>query len=198
MAEAEVLLRKLTRRDLDRLETNAAKAVAFLETLVVPEGPRAGERLRLAPFQRQFVEGSLDPAVDLAALSVGRGNAKSALSADIALGALLGIWDRQPRRDVIIAGRTRDQARVAWNFAQAFCTSLPDDMQRQIIFRRSPRLEIAYEGDGGDHVLRAVPIVTFGVVILLGMASAWADGDMQQPVDSGTAVTTAATGDASH
>lgn len=37
--------RKLTRRALDRLESDAARAVAFLETLRIPEGPRAGERL---------------------------------------------------------------------------------------------------------------------------------------------------------
>lgn len=148
--------RSISRRALARLETDAAKAAAFLETLAIPEGPKAGERLTLAPFQSQFVDGALAPAVDLAALSVGRGNAKSAISAGLALGALLGVWDRQPRRDVILAGRTRDQARVAWQFAQAFCTSLPDEMQRQIVFRRSPRLEISYEGDGGDHVLRAI------------------------------------------
>ena len=135
---------------------DSTKAIRFLQTLAVPEGPRAGQRLKLAPFQRRFVQGALDPAADLAVLSVGRGNAKSALSAGLALGALVGIWDKQPRRDVIIAARTRDQARVAWNFAQAFCSSLPDEMQRQIIFRRSPRLEIAYEGDGGNHVLRAI------------------------------------------
>jgi phage terminase large subunit-like protein len=136
--------------------TDAAKAIRFLQTLAIPEGPLAGRRLKLAPFQKQFVEGALDPATDIAVLSVGRGNAKSALSAGVALGALLGEWDRQPRRDVIIAARTRDQARVAWNFAAAFCTSLPEDMQRQIIFRRSPRLEISFEGDGGNHVLRAI------------------------------------------
>lgn len=134
----------------------ATKAIRFLETLAIPEGPLAGKRLKLAPFQRRFVKGALAPETDLAVLSVGRGNAKSALSAGLGLGALIGVWDRQPRRDIIIAARTRDQARVAWNFAAAFCTSLPEDMQRQIVFRRSPRLEISFEGDGGNHVLRAI------------------------------------------
>ncbi len=136
--------------------SDAEKAVAFLETLKIPEGPKAGERLRLAPFQRSFVNGALDPAHHVAILSVGRGNAKTAVSAGLALGALLGEWDRQPRRDVILAARTRDQARTAWNFAAAFCASLPDDIQRQLKFRRSPRLEIEFDGDGGGHVLRAI------------------------------------------
>lgn len=146
----------MTRRNASKPLSDAAKAIRFLETLEVPEGPRAGRRLELAPFQRRFVEGALDPANALAVLSVGRGNAKSALSAGLALGALLGIWDRQPRRDVILAARTRDQARVAWNFAAAFTRSLPDDVQRQLTFRRSPRLEIEFNGDGGEHVIRAI------------------------------------------
>lgn len=136
--------------------TLAESAVSFLEALRVPEGPMAGKRLKLAPFQRSFVHGALDPAHHVAILSVGRGNAKTAVSAGLALGSLLGEWDRQPRRDVILAARTRDQARTAWNFAAAFCASLPDDTQRQLKFRRSPRLEIEFEGDGGGHVLRAI------------------------------------------
>jgi phage terminase large subunit-like protein len=115
----------------------STKATRFLQSLAVPEGPQAGQQLRLAPFQRRFVQGAFDPAVDLAVLSVGRGNAKSAISAGLALGALVGTWDRQPRRDVIIAARTRNQARVAWNFAAAFCTSLPEDTQSQKIIYRN-------------------------------------------------------------
>ncbi|MEL6366006.1 MAG: terminase TerL endonuclease subunit [Pseudomonadota bacterium] len=147
--------RKLTQRRLHGL-TDAEKCAIFLQTLRIAEGPKAGEQLRLAPFQKSFVEGALSAQIDTAVLSVGRGNAKSALSAGIALGALLGIWDRQPRRDVIIAARTRDQARVAWSFCEGFCRSLPDEYQAALQFRRSPRLEIAFEGDGGGHVLRAI------------------------------------------
>ena len=138
------------------MTTAAAKAIAFLEQLEVPEGPLAGQRLRLAPFQGQFVEGALADGVSVAALSIGRGNAKTALSAGLALGALLGEWDQQPRREIPIAARTRDQARVAWNFCVAFARSLPDEIVAQLEFRRQPRYEIEYTGDGGGHVLRAI------------------------------------------
>lgn len=135
---------------------DARKAVRFLQSLRIPEGPRAGEPLKLAPFQRDFVRGALAPETSVAVLSIGRGNAKSALSAGIALGSLLGEWDRQPRREVLIAARTRDQARVAWDFAASFAESLPDEIRRLLTFRRSPRLEIEFEGDGGGHFLRAI------------------------------------------
>src|SRR6056297_621836 len=72
----------------DAPETPAEAAVAFMESLAIPEGPRAGQAVRLAPFQRQFITGALAPEVTAAVLSIGRGNAKTALSAGIALGAL--------------------------------------------------------------------------------------------------------------
>lgn len=136
--------------------TAAAKAIRFLGSLEIPEGPLAGRKLKLAPFQKQFVKGSLADGVSVAALSIGRGNAKTALAAGLALGSLLGEWDRQPRREIPIAARTRDQARIAWNFVAAFARTLPEDTQRQIIFRRQPRFEIEYEGDGGGHIIRAI------------------------------------------
>jgi hypothetical protein len=92
----------------------------------------------------------------VAVLSIGRGNAKTALSAGVALGSLLGEWDRQPRREVLIAARTRDQARIAWDFAAGFAATLPEEVQKRLTFRRSPRLEIEYEDERGSHFLRAL------------------------------------------
>lgn len=136
--------------------TASAKAIRFLEKLEIPEGPLAGRRLKLAPFQKQFVRGALAPRINVAAKSIGRGNAKTALAAGLALGALLGEWDHQPRREIPLAARTRDQAAIAFQFAVGFSRSLPEDIQSQLIFRRSPRLEIEYQGDGGGHVIRAL------------------------------------------
>jgi phage terminase large subunit-like protein len=134
----------------------STKAIRFLERLEIPEGPLAGRPVKLAPFQKKFVKGALAKKTQTAVLSIGRGNAKTALSAGLALGAVLGEWDRQPRREILIAARTRDQARIGYEFAAGFARSLPDDIQRQLVFRRSPRLEIEYEGDGGGHVIRAI------------------------------------------
>jgi phage terminase large subunit-like protein len=137
-------------------ENPAEIAVNFLESLNIPEGPSAGQLVRLAPFQKQFVSGALADGIAAAVLSIGRGNAKTALSAGIALGGLVGVLDDQPRREILIAARTRDQGRVAWDFVAGFAASLPLDVQRRLIYRRAPRLEIEYEGDGGGHVLRVI------------------------------------------
>lgn len=134
----------------------STRAIRFLESLKIPEGPKAGQPIKLAPFQKKYVRGALADGVNVAVLSIGRGNAKTALSAGIALGAVKGVWDRQPRREVLIAARTRDQARIAFDFVVGFIRSLPEDEQKLFTIRRSPRLEIEYEGDGGGHFLRAI------------------------------------------
>lgn len=131
----------------------STKAIRFLESLKIPEGPKAGEPVKLAPFQKKFVKGALAENVSIACLSIGRGNAKTALSAGIALGAVMGKWDDQPRREILIAARTRDQAKIAFDFVVGFIRGLDDDEQELFTIRRSPRLEIEYD-DG--HVIRAI------------------------------------------
>lgn len=134
----------------------ASRAIRFLQSLSVPEGPSAGRPLKLAPFQKQFVKGALADGVSVAALSIGRGNGKTALSAGIALGALLGKWDAQPRREILVAARTRDQGRIAWDFVAGLSRYLPDAERNRLTFRRAPRLEIAYRDEGGEHLLKVI------------------------------------------
>lgn len=134
----------------------ATAAIRFLQTLRVPEGPRSGQLVKLAPYQRRFVSGALAPDVQVGVLSIARGNAKSALAAGVALGALTGVWDKQPRREIVLAARTRDQARICFDFAAGFARTLPTEVQRRLTFRRSPRLEIEYEDESGSHFLRAI------------------------------------------
>lgn len=127
----------------------AETAIAFLETLKIPEGPKAGQRLRLAGFQRAFVRGALDPANMVAVLSIGRGNAKTALSAGLALGAVMGEWDSQPRREILLAARNRDQAKTAFGFIVGFVERLPKAKRERFIIRRGSRLEVEFTGNGG-------------------------------------------------
>ena len=134
----------------------STKAIQFLETLKIPEGPAAGKPVKLAPFQKQFVKGALGDGINVVVLSIGRGNAKTALSAGVALGSIMGKWDNQPRREIVIAARVRDQARIAFDFVCGFIRSLPTEEQKLFKIRRSPRLEIEYGGDGGEHFIRAI------------------------------------------
>lgn len=95
------------------------KAIGFLQILKVREGPKASEPIKLAPFQKKFVRGALADGINVAVLSIGSGNAKTALSAGIALGAVMGKCDKQPRREILIAARTRDQDRLCFKAEHA-------------------------------------------------------------------------------
>lgn len=134
----------------------AENAIKFLETLRIPEGKLAGQKLKLADFQKRFIRGALAEEVSIAALSVGRGAGKTMLGSGLALAALLGKIDKQPRRSVIIAAKTREQGAIAWNFIDGLATSLSTSVRKKLTFTRSPRLEVRYEGDGGGHVLRVM------------------------------------------
>ncbi|WP_321830668.1 terminase TerL endonuclease subunit [Thalassovita sp.] len=136
--------------------TPAERAMQFMHRLRIPEGPNAGKPVTLAPFQSQFITGAMADGTANAVLSIGRGNGKSAITAGLALGGLIGVWDRQPRREIIAAARTRDQGRIIWDFVAGFAATLPLELQRRLIYRRAPRLEIEFEGDGGGHVLRVI------------------------------------------
>ncbi|GGH53182.1 phage terminase-like protein large subunit [Frigidibacter albus] len=140
----------------DGAENPAEIAVNFLQSLKIPQGPSAGNPVFLAPFQKQFVAGAMADGIAAAVLSIGRGNAKTALSAGIALGALLGVWDDQRQREILIAARTREQGQTAWNFCAGFAESLPLEIKRRLIYRRAPRLEIEYEDQNGRHLLRVL------------------------------------------
>jgi len=136
--------------------SEAKRAISFLRKLTIPEGRLAGRKMRIAGYQQEFIEGALADGIQYGILSVGRGNGKSAISGGLALAHLVGAMSKQPRRDVVIAARTKEQARIVWGFAQAFADSLPDDIRENLIIRRHPRLEIELRTEDGPHILRAV------------------------------------------
>lgn len=61
----------------------------------------------------------------------------------------------RPRRDIIIAARTREQGREAFDFAEGFARPLPQEDQVRFKFRYSPRLEIEFDGYLLIHVTAA-------------------------------------------
>ena len=169
-----------------RSKAIAAKVIKFVETLTIPEGPKANQRIKLAPYQKAFIRGSMAPDVSVGILSIARGNGKSALSASIALGELLGVWDDQPRREIIIAARTAEQARVAFNFILGFVHGLSPEIQEQIRIKKSPRLEMHYDGDNGGHVIKAIAsdgrssLGGAPNLVIMDERSAWRDGQGEE------------------
>ncbi|WP_394198005.1 terminase large subunit domain-containing protein [Litoreibacter albidus] len=120
-----------------------------MKKLRIPEGKMAGKPVKLASYQRQFICGALAPSVMIGCLSIGRGNGKTALSAGLALADVMGELTDQPKREVILAARNRDQAKIAFQFIVGFVEGLPDEEQELFTIRRGSKLEIEYSGNGG-------------------------------------------------
>lgn len=128
---------------------DAETVIEFLQSLKIPEGPKAGEPLVLAEYQKRFIRGAMAEGVMVALLSIGRGNAKTALAAGIALGSLMGVWDDQPRREILMAARNRDQAKTAFGFMVGYIGGLSEQEQELFTIRRGSRLEIEYCANAG-------------------------------------------------
>ncbi|MDF1716190.1 MAG: terminase large subunit [Antarcticimicrobium sp.] len=137
-----------------RGKSPSVRAIQFLGLLRIPEGKKAGKPLKLADFQRKFVKGAYSKNVMVGVLSIGRGNAKTALAAGLALAELVGAIEvkPQPKREVIIAARNRDQAKTAFSFVLGFIQGFPEADQALFVIRRGSKLEIEFEGNGGGLV----------------------------------------------
>lgn len=87
------------------------KAVAAIGDFTISQGPRAGQKFELLPWQKQFLKGALAPGVTRSALSMGRANGKSAFCAALAclwLGPLA-----EPRGEVLVLASSFEQGRKA-------------------------------------------------------------------------------------
>lgn len=104
----------------------AERVLAFLRSLPVVSGIKAGENMELLEFQEQFVRGIYENVDDLgrrrvrlAALSVARGNGKSALLAGLSLSHLLGPM-AENYGECYAAALDREQAAVIFRMCRAY------------------------------------------------------------------------------
>lgn len=91
----------------------AGEVIDGIGRLPVTQGRRAGERFAVLPWQRRLVRGIV--AARTSAISVARGNGKSALLAGVATAALIGPL-RQRRGETIIVASSFAQARILFEF----------------------------------------------------------------------------------
>ena len=92
---------------------------SYLCGLTVSQGRRAGEPFQVLPWQSRFVRGAFAPGIQSAALSVARGNGKTALLSGIAAATLDGPL-AVPRGETVIVASSFEQARIAFEHVIAF------------------------------------------------------------------------------
>ncbi|HBD91548.1 MAG TPA: terminase large subunit [Gemmobacter sp.] len=107
------------------------RVVAFLEYLPITQGKLAGQKLRVRPFQRRFLEAVYAEddeggrPVRTAVLSMPRKNGKTQLVAGLALCHLLGP-EAEQRGEIYAAANDRFQSGKTFNEIVAILDELPD------------------------------------------------------------------------
>ncbi|XKM39345.1 terminase large subunit [Rhizobium ruizarguesonis] len=142
---------------LSRLE----RVVAFMEDMPVTQGKLAGTKMILRPWQ---IEQFLDPIftedddgkrrVRTAALSMGRKNGKTGISAALACCFLLGP-EAEERGEIYFCAMDKAQAAKAWAECKAMIEGHAELSQRVNIIRFSKEIEVL-EGQGKGSVLKAL------------------------------------------
>lgn len=99
----------------------------------VPEGKFVGKRVKLRPFQRQIIKGIYDSPTRRAIASMGRKNAKTALSCFILLLHLVGPAAKA-NGQLFSAAQSRDQAAVLFELA-AKVVRLSPELREHVVVR---------------------------------------------------------------
>ncbi|WP_425154861.1 terminase large subunit domain-containing protein [Candidatus Palauibacter sp.] len=162
---------------------NAARAKAIIKwlgALTITEGPRAGERFEVLPFQRRFVRGLVANAE--AGLSVGRGCGKTTLAAALAACATAGPL-AAVRAQTIIVASSLGQARIAFNHARWFLRPILErDPKRWRVIEHSHECRIEDRRTGTNlRALGSDPRRAHGLAPKLVIA----DEPAQWPVNHG-------------
>ena len=90
--------------------------------LQVVTGEDAGQPVVMLPWAKRFIRGILQPGVTTAAISMGRGNAKSSVCSYVACAALWGPLARKQSTIACVAA-SLEQSRIIF---QQVCYQLPD------------------------------------------------------------------------
>ena len=93
--------------------------IEYLSGLTVSQGRLAGQPFTVLPWQGRFVRGTFRPGTQSAALSVARGNGKTALLSGIAAATLDGPL-AVSRGETVIVASSFEQARIAFEHVVAF------------------------------------------------------------------------------
>jgi phage terminase large subunit-like protein len=110
--------------------SRAQRVMMFLESLPITKGYGEGAKLKLMPFQREWLEAVYreDDAgrrvVSTGLLSAGRGNGKTVLTAGLCLAHLVGP-ERVPRAEVYSAAVGQQQAALIFAEIEAWCLRVP-------------------------------------------------------------------------
>ena len=124
----------------------------YLRGLTISQGRLAGRAFEVLPWQRRFVRHAFALGVQSAALSVGRGNGKSALLSGIAAATLDGPL-AVSRGETVIVASSFEQARIAFEHVVAFMGDKLEDRQRWKVWDTAQQARIEDRKTGARGAL---------------------------------------------
>ena len=127
-----------------------AALLGYLSGLTVSQGRLAGQPFAVLPWQRRFVRHTFAPGVQSAALSVARGNGKTALLSGIAAATLDGPL-AVPRGETVIVASSFERARIAFEHVVAFMGRKLDDKAKWKVWDTAQQARIE-DRDTGARV----------------------------------------------
>ena len=127
------------------------RAIKFIETYCrAPKGVGHGTPVKLAPFQREFLEEILADGVDLAVLATPRGNGKSTFGGAIATWAVFDDDETGAPQVPIIATTVGQAIRSCYGVAASMVKAEPHLLSRSLIYTgiATPRISVPFnEGE---------------------------------------------------
>jgi phage terminase large subunit-like protein len=140
--------------------TRPERVIAFLEDLPITQGKLAGTKMRIRPWQREFIEAVYTEdteghrPVRTAVLSMARKNGKTGLVAGLALCHLVGP-EAEPRGEVYACANDRFQAGKVFSELVAILGQHAELEARCNIIRFRKEIEVL-EGDGKGSIFAAL------------------------------------------
>ena len=159
--------------------------LTYLGGLRVTQGRLAGKPFECLPWQRRFLAKAFAPATQSAALSVGRGNGKTALLAGVACAALDGPL-AVARGEVVIVAASYQQGRTAFDHVLAFMGDKLHDKRRWRTWDTAQQARIENRETGASvRVIGSDPKRAHGLAPVLTLAdegAQWPDSTGERMV----------------
>jgi len=142
------------RKNLSRAE----RMIRFVEWLPCSSGKNRGKKIKLLPFQRQFIENTFaddangNPKISISILSTPKGSGKTTLAAAIACAYLFCEPFAQERGEIYVANVSKEKARKLFDEVVAiihrtpeFAMCNPIDSEQKIVVLDGPGLDSKFE-----------------------------------------------------
>src|SRR5262245_6455134 len=134
-----------------RTKSRAARAIRFIETYCrPPKGYGAGKRLRLARFQKEWLEAAYEDGVDAAALAIPRGNGKSTFLGAVGTHAVFDPDESGAPQVPVVATTLQQANRATYGVALAMIRAEPELDLRSVIFSGIGYVKVQVPFPGGE------------------------------------------------